>query len=223
MEYRFAANFLGNDQHDCTMAKFLKIHPENPDKRKIRQVVDILHKGGIIVYPTDTIYGLGCDITNLNTVERIAHLKGIKMKHANFSIVCNDLSHLSNYVKQLDSRTFKLLKKALPGPYTFILPGSKQLPQAFKNKKTIGIRVPDHPVAYAIVEALGHPIVSTSVHNNDSIIEYATDPSLILDDLKNQVDVVIDSGFGGNMPSTVVDATGNEFEIIRQGKGNIFW
>ena len=205
------------------MAKFLKIHPKNPHKRKICQVVDTLRKGGVIIYPTDTIYGLGCDITNFNAVERIASIKGIKVKRANFSIVCNDLSHLSDYVKQLDSRTFKLLKRALPGPYTFILLGSKKLPQAFKNKKTIGIRVPDHPVAHSIVESLGHPIVSTSVHDENSIIEYPTDPSLIFDDFKNKVDIVIDSGFGSNVPSTVVDATGDGLEIIRQGKGNVFW
>ena len=209
--------------HRVIMARFIKIHHKNPDNRKICQVVEILKKGGLIVYPTDTIYGLGCDITNFNAVERVARLKGIKMKQAKFSIICNDLSHISNYVKQLDSKTFKIIKKALPGPYTFILLGSKKLPPAFKNKKTIGIRIPNHSVARDIVKNLGHPIVSTSIHDSDSIIKYATDPSLIFDDLKDQVDLVIDSGFGENIPSTVVDFTTDEFKIIRKGKGYIFW
>ena len=163
------------------MAEFIRIYEENPNPKAIAKVVKILKAGGLIIYPTDTVYGLGCDITNTKALERIAKIKNIKLEKANFSFVCYDLSNLSDYVKQISTATFKLLKRALPGPYTFILPGARTLPNAFKKKKTVGIRVPDHNVALEIVKALGNPIVSTSIYDEDELIEYTTDPELILE------------------------------------------
>ena len=153
------------------MAKFIKIYPENPNEREIQKVVECLKDGGIIIYPTDTVYGLGCDITNSKALERIAQLKGIRLDKANFSFICADLSHLSDYVKQIDTATFKLLKRALPGAYTFILPGNNNLPKEFKKKKTVGIRVPDNTIARTLVEKLGNPIVSSSIYDEDELIE----------------------------------------------------
>tara|TARA_B100000780_G_scaffold65580_1_gene43117 strand:+ start:14742 stop:15362 length:621 start_codon:yes stop_codon:yes gene_type:complete len=203
------------------MAFFIKIYKDNPSSLEIKKVVDVLKKGGIIIYPTDTVYGLGCDITNTKAVEKIARIKGVKIEKANFSFICNDLSHLSDYVKQIDTSTFKLLKRALPGPYTFILPGSKSLPKFFKKKNTVGIRIPDNSIARAIVEALGNPIISTSIYDEDAVIEYTTDPELIFEKWHHLVDGVIDGGFGDNYASTIIDLTGSEPTVIREGKGSL--
>lgn len=203
------------------MAKLIKIYNENPNPRDITKVVEVLRDGGLIIYPSDTVYGLGCDITNIKAVERIAQLKKIKLKKANFSFVCNDLSHLSFYVKQIDTSTYKILKRALPGPYTFVLPGSNTLPKAFKNKKTVGIRVPDNNVIREIVKELGNPIISTSIYDEDDVIEYTTDPELIYEKWKDKVDIVIDGGYGDNVPSTIIDLSSGDPEVLRVGKGSL--
>jgi len=203
------------------MAKFIKIYPENPNEKEIQKVVKILKEGGLIIYPTDTVYGLGCDITNTKALERIAKIKGIKLEKANFSFVCNDLSNISDYVKSLDTSSFKILKRALPGPYTFILEGNNNLPKEFKKKKTVGIRVPDNNIALELVKQLGNPIVSTSIYDEDELIEYTTDPELIFEKWQDKVDVVIDGGYGDNTASTIIDLTGDEPEILREGKGSI--
>ena len=203
------------------MADFIKIYNENPNPKEIQKVVKVLKNGGLIIYPTDTVYGLGCDITNTKALEKIAIIKGVKLGKANFSFVCNDLSHLSNYIKQIDSSTFKLLKRALPGPYTFILPGSNNLPKAFKKRKTVGIRIPDNNIARTLVEALGNPIVSSSIRDDDDILEYITDPELIFEKWNNLVDLVIDGGYGDNLASTIIDLTTDFPEVIREGKGSI--
>ncbi|UAM98953.1 threonylcarbamoyl-AMP synthase [Polaribacter litorisediminis] len=203
------------------MAEFIKIYPENPNPKEIDRVVKVLRNGGLIIYPTDTVYGLGCDITNTKALEKIARIKGVKLEKANFSFVCSDLSNLSDYVKQIDSPTFKILKRALPGPYTFILPGSNSLPKSFKKRKTVGIRIPDNNIARSIVKALGNPIVSTSIRDDDDILEYTTDPELIFEKWKNFVDIVIDGGFGDNYASTIIDLTDDEPQVIREGKGSL--
>jgi len=203
------------------MAQFVKIYPENPNEKEINKVVEVLRNGGLIIYPTDTVYGLGCDITNTKALERIARIKGIKLDKANFSFVCHDLSNISDYIKQIDTATFKILKKALPGPYTFILPGNNNLPKEFRKKKTVGIRVPDNNIAREIVRKLGNPIVSTSIYDEDEILEYTTDPELIQEKWDNIVDLIIDGGYGDNQASTVIDLSGIEPEIIREGKGSI--
>lgn len=203
------------------MAKFIKIYPDNPNEKEIQKVVKILKEGGLVIYPTDTVYGLGCDITNTKALERIAKIKGIKLEKANFSFVCNDLSNISDYVKSLDTSSFKILKRALPGPYTFILEGNNNLPKEFKKKKTVGIRVPDNSIALELVKQLGNPIVSTSIYDDDELIEYTTDPELIFEKWQNKVDVVIDGGYGDNTASTIIDLTGSEPEVIREGKGSI--
>lgn len=203
------------------MAAFIKIYEDKPNEASIQKVVEVLRNGGLIIYPTDTVYGLGCDITNSRALERIAKLKGIKLEKANFSFICNDLSHLSDYVKQIDTATFKLLKRALPGPYTFILPGNNDLPKEFRKKKTVGIRVPDNNIALQIVKMLGNPIVSTSIHDEDEVIEYSTDPELIFEKWQNLVDLVIDGGYGDNVASTIIDLSGYEPEVIREGKGSL--
>ena len=203
------------------MTKLIKLYQENPNERIVQEVIDVLKSGGLIIYPTDTVYGLGCDFTNLKALQRIANIKGVKLDKSNFSFICSDLSNLSDYAKQLNSSEFKLLKRALPGPYTFILKSSKSLPHYFKKKKTVGIRVPDHPIAVSIVDLLGNPIISTSIHDEDDVIEYTTDPELIYEKWSGLVDIVIDAGFGGNEPSTVIDLSKDEIQIIREGKGNI--
>ena len=203
------------------MAQFIKLYEENPNPKQIKKAVDILKKGGLIIYPTDTVYGLGCDITNAKALEKIARIKGVKLEKANFSFICHDLSNLSDYVKQIDNSTFKILKRALPGPYTFILPGSKNLPSAFKKKKTVGIRVPKNNIALDIVKELGNPIVSTSIHDEDEIIEYTTDPELILEKWDKLVDLVIDGGYGDNEASTVIDFSEGDPIVIREGKGSL--
>ncbi|MFT6192507.1 MAG: tRNA threonylcarbamoyl adenosine modification protein (Sua5/YciO/YrdC/YwlC family) [Paraglaciecola sp.] len=203
------------------MAEFIKIYTDNPNPKEIQKVVKVLRNGGLIIYPTDTIYGLGCDITNTKALAKIASIKGIKLEKANFSFVCSDLSNLSDYVKQIDSPTFKILKRALPGPYTFILPGSNNLPKAFKKRKTVGIRIPDNNISRAIVEALGNPIVSSSIRDDDDVLEYTTDPELIFEKWKNLVDIVIDGGYGDNYASTIIDLTDSVPEVVREGKGSL--
>lgn len=203
------------------MAEFIKIYPENPNPKAIQKVVDVLKRGGLVIYPTDTVYGLGCDITNIKALERIARIKGVKLEKSNFSFICKDLSNLSDYVKQIDTSTFKILKRALPGAYTFILPGSKNLPNPFKKRKTVGIRVPDNTITLSLVEVLGNPIVSTSIRDDDDILEYTTDPELILEKWENLVDIVIDGGYGGNEASTIIDLSENEPIIVREGKGDV--
>ena len=203
------------------MADFIKIYEENPNPKEIKKVVAVLKRGGLIIYPTDTVYGLGCDITNVKALEKIARIKGVKLEKANFSFVCHDLSNLSDYVKQIDTSTFKILKRALPGPYTFILPGSKSLPSVFKKKKTVGIRVPNNAIALEIVRELGNPIISTSIHDDDDVIEYTTDPELILEKWDNMVDLVIDAGYGDNVASTIIDLSEDEPIVLREGKGSL--
>ena len=203
------------------MAELIKIYNENPNEREIDKVVKILQKGGLIIYPTDTVYGLGCDITNTKAMERVAQLKGLKLDKANFSFICYDLSNLSDYVKQIDTPAYKILKKALPGPYTFVLPSSTSLPKAFKNKKTVGIRIPDNNIIRELVKKLGNPIVSTSIYDEDDLLEYTTDPELIFEKWGNKVDVVIDGGYGSNIPSTVIDLSEGEITVLREGLGSV--
>ena len=203
------------------MAQFIKIYENNPNEVAIKKAVEVLKNGGLVIYPTDTVYGLGCDITNTKALERIAKIKGVKLEKANFSFICSDLSHISDYIKQIDTATFKILKRALPGPYTFILPGNNNLPKEFKKKTTVGIRVPDNAIALEIVRQLGNPIVSTSIHDEDAVLEYSTDPELIFEKWQNLVDIVIDGGYGDNIGSTIIDLSGFEPVVIREGKGSL--
>lgn len=203
------------------MSEFIRIYEDKPSEAAIKKVVEVLKDGGLVIYPTDTVYGLGCDITNSRALEKLAKIKGIKLEKANFSFVCSSLSNLSDYVKQIDTSTFKILKRALPGPYTFILPGNNDLPKEFRKKKTVGIRVPLNNIALQIVEMLGNPIVSTSIRDEDEVIEYSTDPELIFEKWQNKVDLVIDGGYGDNVASTIIDLTGYEPEVIREGKGSL--
>jgi tRNA threonylcarbamoyl adenosine modification protein (Sua5/YciO/YrdC/YwlC family) len=203
------------------MAQFIKIYENNPNELAIKKVVEVLKNGGLVIYPTDTVYGLGCDITNTKALERIAKIKGVKLEKANFSFICSDLSHISDYIKQIDTSTFKILKRALPGPYTFILPGNNNLPKEFKKKTTVGIRVPDNAIALEMVRQLGNPIVSTSIHDEDEVLEYSTDPELIFEKWQNLVDLVIDGGYGDNIGSTIIDLSGFEPVVIREGKGSL--
>ncbi|MES2388039.1 MAG: L-threonylcarbamoyladenylate synthase [Bacteroidota bacterium] len=203
-------------------AEFIKIYPQNPDIRRIEQVVKTLLDGGIIIYPTDTVYGMGCDINNAKAIERIARIKGIKPDKANFAFIVYDLSHLSEYAKSVSTPIFKLMKKALPGPFTFILEASSKVPKLMNfNKKDVGIRIPDHSIPRCIVKELGRPIVTTSIRDDDDVIEYSTDPELIFEKYRNLVDIVIDGGYGNNVASTIVDCTGDEFVIVREGMGDI--
>ena len=200
----------------------LKIHPDNPDARKIGQVVETLQRGGIIIYPTDTVYGIGCDFANQKAVERVCRLRGLDPKKARLSFICTDIAQVSQYTAQINNDIFRLMKRHLPGPFTFVLPSNNDVPKLFKNKKrTVGIRIPDNNIVRAIVEALGHPILTTSLRNEDEITEYFTDPVDISEDFRNQVDLVIDGGIGRNVPSTVVDCTSGTPEILRQGAGQL--
>ena len=200
----------------------IRIYPENPNPRAIQQVVDVLRGGGIVIYPTDTIYGLGCDITNHKAIEKICQIRGVKPENANFSFICHDLHNISEYVKPIDTSVFRLIKKALPGPFTFIFNASNNVPKLLSSKKkTVGIRVPDNSIAMEIVKQLGNPILSTSIRDDDDILEYSTDPELIHEKFENQVDIVIDGGYGGNIASTVVDCTTGEFTVLREGKGKL--
>ncbi len=198
----------------------IRLFNENPNPREIRKIVDILRDGGIIIYPTDTVYGMGCDITNNKAVERVSRIKEIRIEKSNFSFICSDFSHLSLYTKPINNSIFKLIRKNLPGPFTFILEANNNVPKYFKGKKkTVGIRIPDNNIIREIVAELGNPIMSTSIHDEDEILEYTTDPELIHEKYQDIVDAVIDGGPGELTPSTIVDCTGNEIEIIRTGKG----
>ena len=203
------------------MAAFIKIYEENPNSEEIKKVVSILKKGGLIIYPSDSVYALGCDISNYKALEKVARIKGVKLDKANFSFVCESISNISSYVTHISTPTFKILKRALPGPYTFILPGNNNLPKAFKKKKEVGIRVPNNEIALAIVRELGNPIISTSIYDEDEIVEYTTDRELIYEKWRSQVDLVIDGGYGGNIPTTVINLCGDKPELIREGKGSL--
>jgi len=204
------------------MAELLQIHPKNPEPRKISHVVDTLRAAGIIIYPTDTIYGIGCDLMNRKAIERLCQIMHIKPHKLDLSFICSDLSHISDYVKRIDTPVFKLLKKALPGPFTFILESSSRVPKILDvNKKTVGIRIPDHPIPRAIVALLTNPLITSSIKDDDHIKAYTTDPEEIYEDFKQHVDIVIDGGAGGNVPSTVVDCTQGEFTLLRQGLGDL--
>jgi tRNA threonylcarbamoyl adenosine modification protein (Sua5/YciO/YrdC/YwlC family) len=200
----------------------IRIHHDNPDPRQIKKVVDCLKDGGVIIYPTDTVYGLGCDVFNKKAMEKLCRIKGLDIKKHNLSFVCYDLSHIADFTKHLETSTYKLMKKTLPGPYTFILKANNAIPKLFKNKKKeIGIRIPDNNIPRNIVKELGNPIVTTSIKDKDMLIEYSTDPELINDLYGARVDIVIDGGYGESTPSTVIDFTNSTPQILRQGKGNL--
>jgi len=200
----------------------VRLYNENPNPREVRKIVDILQRGGLIIYPTDTVYGLGCDITNHKAVEKIARWKGIRVDRSNFSFICSDFSHLSAYTKPFPNSVFKVIKKNLPGPFTFILEANNKVPKYFNGKKkTVGIRIPDNNIIRAIVAELGNPIVSTSIHDDDEILDYTVDPELIHEKLQSVVDLVVDGGYGEITPSTIVDCSSGEIQILRQGKGEL--
>ena len=198
----------------------LRINPNKPNYDEIAKVVNCLRDGGVIIYPTDTVYGMGCDIYKQRAVERVCRIKGIDPEKANFSFICSDLSHLSDFTKPVSTAVFKVMKRALPGPFTFILEANNNVPKLFSSKKkTVGIRIPDNAICLEIVKQLGNPIMSTSIHDDDEIIEYTTDPELIYEKYKDKVDIIIAGGFGNNEASTVVDCTNGDFTILRQGMG----
>ncbi|MFV0366690.1 MAG: L-threonylcarbamoyladenylate synthase [Mangrovibacterium sp.] len=200
----------------------IKLYNDNPNEREIRHIAQKLREGAVIIYPTDTIYGIGCDITQAKAVEQVAKLKGISVAKANLSFICSDLSHLSSYAKPISNDVFKLMRQCLPGPYTFILEANGNVPKYFKGKKkTVGIRVPDNNIIRKIVEELGNPILSTSVKDEDEVVEYTTDPELIHEKFEGLVDLVIDGGYGDNQPSTVIDCTSGEPMLVREGKGRL--
>jgi len=200
----------------------LKVHPENPGERQLRIITECLKDGGVIIYPTDTVYGLGCDITRIRAVDKVAQIKGIKREKANFSFICSSLSHLSDFTKPIPNSIFRLMKSTLPGAYTYILNANNNVPHFFQSrKKTVGIRVPDHNIPLNIVESLGNPIMTTSIHSDDQFLDYPTDPTEIYDHFRNLVDIVIDGGSCGFIPSTIIDCTGDEPIIVRQGKGDL--
>ena len=203
------------------MAKFIKLYNDHTDQILIDEVVESLRNGGLVIYPTDTVYGLGVSIKNPKAIERLAKLKGVKTDKANFTFLFQDLSNLSEYTKQIDTSTFKILKKAFPGPYTMILPANNNLPKIFKKRKTFGMRIPDNDILQKILNELGHPIVNISIKDDDDVVEYTTDPELIYEKWHKKVDVIIDAGYGDNMPSSIIDLTENEPRIIRVGKGDI--
>lgn len=201
-------------------AQYLKTHPDNPEQKKINSIVKVLKNGGIVIYPTDTIYGIGCDLFNKKALAKLVQILGIRSKDLNLSFICSDISQISEYTLQLPNEVFKVLKKALPGPYTFILPSSSKVPKLLDvNKKTVGIRVPDNKIPLSIVESLGNPIISASIKDEDHVIEYTTDPSLIYERFSGLVDAVIDGGYGKNTASTILDCTGSEIEVVREGAG----
>ena len=200
----------------------IKIYNDNPNPKAIQEAVDILRKGGVIIYPTDTVYGIGCDITNHKAIEKVCAIRGIKPEKSNLSFICHDLTDISQYTKPFDTTVFRVLKKALPGPFTFIFNASGQVPKLLSSKKkTVGIRIPDNNIVRDIVRELGNPIVTTSIHDEDEIIEYSTDPELIYEKYQDKVDLVIDGGYGDNVASTVVDVTSGDFEVLREGKGDL--
>ncbi|WP_340114518.1 L-threonylcarbamoyladenylate synthase [Maribellus mangrovi] len=202
----------------------VRLYDENPNPREVRKIVDILREGGVIIYPTDTVYGLGCDITNQKAVEKIARWKGIKIEKNKFSFICSDFSHLSLYTKPISNPLFKLIRKNLPGPFTFILEANNNVPKYFKGKKkTVGIRIPDNNIIREIVTELGNPILSSSVHDDDEVLEYTADPELIHEKYQDFADVVIDGGYGELIPSTIVDCSGDQVTVIREGKGMLVY
>ncbi|MDH6312508.1 tRNA threonylcarbamoyl adenosine modification protein (Sua5/YciO/YrdC/YwlC family) [Parabacteroides sp. PFB2-10] len=200
----------------------LRIYPDNPNPREISRVVSVLRDGGLVIYPTDTVYAIGCNALNVRAVEKICQMKGVNPQKANLSIICYDLSNISEYAK-VSNAAFKLMKKNLPGPFTFILPTSGELPKIYKHRKEVGIRVPDNAIVRELVRELGNPILTMSVHDEDDVIEYSTDPELIDEKYAHLVDLVIDGGYGTMEPSTVVDCTTDDFEIVREGKGELIW
>lgn len=202
-------------------AEYIHIHPENPEERKILHVVAALREGAVVIYPTDTIYGMGCDIHNARAVERVARIKGIKPQKNNFSFICHDLSHIADYAR-VDNAGFKLMKRLLPGPYTFILEANNHVPKLLNtNKKTVGIRVPNHAIPRRLVQELGNPIITTSIKDDDEIVAYPTDPEIIFERFQHLVDIVIDGGYGGNVPSTIIQAIGSRVDVIREGLGAV--
>jgi len=202
-------------------AKLIKLYPENPDPKKLDQIVGVLKEGGVVIYPTDTVYGIGCDIFNQKAIERVAKIKNLKPEKANFAFICHDLSHLSNYAK-VSTPVYKIMKRALPGPFTFILPATSAVPKILNNKrKTIGIRIPDNNIVRSLVQLLENPILTSSIVDEDDVLEYSTDPELIFEKFQNLVDVVIDGGNGHNVASTIVNFESDQFEIIRQGLGDL--
>ncbi|MDV3310788.1 MAG: threonylcarbamoyl-AMP synthase [Cyclobacteriaceae bacterium] len=203
-------------------AEFISIHPKNPEPRKIRRVADVLARGGIVIYPTDTVYGIGCSLLNRKSVLHLCNIIGIKPRQLNLSFLCDDLSQIAEYARKIDTPTFKLMKKLLPGPYTFILEASPQVARILDvNKKTVGVRIPDHAIPRALVRELGNPVISSSIKDDDHIREYTTDPEEIYKEFRHTVDVVIDGGAGGNIPSTVLDCTGDEVLVVREGLGTV--
>jgi tRNA threonylcarbamoyl adenosine modification protein (Sua5/YciO/YrdC/YwlC family) len=202
-------------------AKLIKIHPENPDLRKIEQVVHVLREGGLVIYPTDTVYGIGCDIFQPKAIEKIAKLKNLKPEKANFAFICHDLSHLADFAR-VSTPVYKVMKKALPGPFTFVLPATAEVPRILNNKrKSIGIRIPDNNIPRMLVRELGHPILTSSIVDEDDVLEYSTDPELIFEKFENQVDIIIDGGYGHNVASTIVLCENDGFEVVRQGLGDL--
>lgn len=200
----------------------LKIHPETPGHRQVQKAVEMFREGNVLIFPTDTVYGLGCDIFSHKALERVARIKGIHLEKANFSFICHNLSHLTDYARHVNNPTFKLMKQCLPGPFTFILEANSNVPRIFRNrKKTVGIRVPDNKIILEIVKELGNAILTTSIHDEDEVLDYTTDPDLIYDHYKNLVDAVIHGGYGNNVPSTVIDCTGSTPVIARQGIGQV--
>lgn len=198
----------------------LRIHPDNPAERQLRIATECLMDGGVIIFPTDTIYAIGCDIYKPRAVDRVAQIKGVKKEKANFSFICQDLSHMSEFSRPIDNAVYKMMRRNLPGPFTFILTANNKVPKIFQSKKkSIGIRVPENNIAREIVRILGNPVMSTSVHDDDEILEYTTDPELIFERYSNVVDLVIAGGYGDNTPSTIIDCTGSDPELIREGKG----
>ena len=203
-------------------AAFFKLYEENPEQKKINKIIEILQNDGVIIYPTDTVYAFGCSIMSRNAIDKLARLKGMKPGKERFSLVFDGLSQISEYAKNIHTPIFKILKKALPGPFTFILYSSSKLPKLLNSaKKTVGVRIPNHNVPKTIVQELGHPIITTSILDEDEILEYYTDPELIYEKYGNIVDIVIDGGYGNNVPSTIVDCTGDDFEILREGLGDV--
>ncbi len=204
------------------MATLIKIYPDNPDPKKIQEIVLCLKNGGVIIYPTDAVYCIGCDLNNTKAVQRVAKIKGISLEKANFSLVCRDLSNLAQYTKPIGNSVYRLMRQVLPGPFTFILNASNEVPRLFQSKKkTVGIRVPNNDVIQTIVAALGNPVISTSVHDDDEIIEYITDPELIFEKYQGLIDIVVDGGYGHTEATTIIDCTTGEPEIVRQGLGEV--
>ncbi len=200
---------------------YIRLFEDNPNEKDILTVVEILRRGGVIIYPTDTVYAIGCDINNVKAVQRVAALKGVKPEKANFSMICRDLSNIALYAK-VDNEVFKVMKRNLPGPFTFILKATSKLPNVLMNRrKTIGIRIPDNYIVLSIVEELGNPLLTTSIRDDDEVMEYTTDPELIYERYGKQVDLVVDGGYGRNVASTVIDCVNGDMEIIRQGCGDL--